>query len=144
MSPVVAAGPPGMNLNLSPYLHFDGTAREAMTFYQSVLGGELTMNTFGEYGMEGDGAEGVMHAMLRTEEGLMFMASDLPPGTTLTPGDATVTIALSGDEEERLTRWFHALAEGGEVHVPLEKQMWGDVFGQLKDRYGVQWLVDIG
>lgn len=133
-----------MSLQLSPYLNFDGTAREAMTFYQGVLGGELTINTFGEYGMEGDAADGVMHSMLRTEESLMFMASDLPPGTTLTPGDATVTLALSGDDEERLTRWFHALAEGGEVQVPLEKQMWGDVFGQLKDRYGVQWLVDIG
>jgi len=133
-----------MAVQLSPYLHFDGTAREAMTFYRDVLGGELTMNTFGEYGAEGPEAEGIMHAMLRTDEGLMFMASDLPPGTTLTPGDATVTLALSGDDEERLRGWFEALAEGGEVHVPLEKQMWGDVFGQLKDRYGVQWLVDIG
>lgn len=133
-----------MPVQLSPYLHFDGTTREAMTFYRSVLGGELTISTFGEYGMEGSAADGVMHSMLRTEDGLMFMASDLPPGTTLTPGDATVSLTLSGDDEARLRGWFEGLAEGGEVHVPLEKQMWGDVFGQLKDRYGVQWMVDVG
>ncbi|MCR6030381.1 VOC family protein [Nocardioides sp. zg-579] len=133
-----------MPVQLSPYLHFDGTTREAMSFYHSVLGGDLTVDTFADHGMDGPGSDGVMHSMLRTEDGLMFMASDLPPGTTLSPGDATVSITLSGDDEARLSGWFHALAEGGEVHVPLEKQMWGDLFGQLKDRYGVQWMVDVG
>ena len=133
-----------MTIRLNPYLHLDGIAREAMTFYHSVLGGKLDLMTFGEQGMEGPGADGIMHARLETEDGLVLMASDLPPGTTLSPGDATVTLALNGDDEDRLRRWFEALAEGGEVHVPLEKQVWGDLFGQLEDRYGVQWLVDIG
>ncbi|WP_435747766.1 VOC family protein [Nocardioides sp. SYSU DS0663] len=133
-----------MTLRLNPYLHLDGTAREAMTFYRSVLGGRLELTTFGDQGMEGPDADGVMHAVLETDDGFVLMASDLPPGMTLAPGDTTVTLALNGDDESTLRGWFEALAEDGEVQVPLEKQMWGDVFGQLKDRYGVQWLVDIG
>ncbi|HEX8105539.1 MAG TPA: VOC family protein, partial [Solirubrobacteraceae bacterium] len=68
-----------MATRLNPYLTFDGTAREAMEFYRDVLGGELNVSTFGEFGMEGAGADGVMHAMLETERGFTLMASDLPP-----------------------------------------------------------------
>ena len=69
-----------MAVTLNPYLNFPGTAREAMTFYQRVLGGDLTINTFGEYGTEGDGADGIMHAQLETPDGFVLMASDMPPG----------------------------------------------------------------
>ena len=69
-----------MASRLNPYLNFDGTAREAMTFYQQVLGGRLDVMTFGQYGAEGDGADGVMHAYLATDDGFVLMASDLPPG----------------------------------------------------------------
>lgn len=126
---------------LNPYLHFDGTARDAITFYQSVFGGELSLNTFGEMGMQGEQAAQVMHAQLEAPD-LVLMASDTPPGETLTPG-STVTLSLSGDDDAKLRGWFETLADGGQVHVPLEKQMWGDVFGQLADKYGVTWMVNI-
>ncbi|GEP33985.1 VOC family protein [Nocardioides szechwanensis] len=126
---------------LNPYLHFDGTARDAITFYQSVFGGELALNTFGEMGMQGEQAEQVMHAQLEAPD-LVLMASDTPPGETLTPG-STVTLSLSGDDDAKLRGWFETLADGGQINVPLEKQMWGDVFGQLADKYGVTWMVNI-
>ena len=70
-----------MSARLNPYLTFNGTAREAMhLFYQSVFGGDLTVSTFGEFGMEGDGAAGVMHAQLETPDGFTLMASDTGPG----------------------------------------------------------------
>jgi PhnB protein len=131
-----------MAILLNPYLHFDGTARDAMTFYESVFGGELTLSTFGDMGMEGDQATQVMHAQLVAPDGLVIMASDTPPGETLTPG-STVTLSLSGEDDATLRGWFEALSDGGVVHVPLEKQMWGDIFGQFADRYGVVWLVNI-
>lgn len=130
-----------MSVLLNPYLHFAGTARDAITFYQSVFGGELSVNTFGEMGLEGDQAEQVMHAQLDAPD-LVIMASDTPPGETLTAG-GTVTLSLSGDDDAKLRGWFDALSDGGEVHVPLAKQMWGDVFGQFADKYGVVWLVNI-
>ena len=133
-----------MAVTLNPYLNFPGNAREAMTFYQSVLGGELTISTFGEYGAEGDGADGVMHSQLETPDGLVLMASDMPPGQEdgHTVG-TNITVSLSGDGEQ-LRRYWEGLSEGGEVQMPLEKQMWGDEFGALTDRYGIPWMVNIG
>ncbi len=132
-----------MATRLNPYLRFDGTARQAMEFYQSVFGGELKVNTFGEFGMQDSPqADQIMHAQLETEAGYTLMASDTPPGMPYNPGD-TVTISLSGDEES-LKTYFAALADGGKIGTPLEKQMWGDEYGDLVDKYGVSWMVNLG
>jgi PhnB protein len=127
---------------LNPYLSFRDNAREAMEFYQSVFGGTLTVNTFGEYGADGPDADKLMHAQLETDAGYTLMGADTPEGMTHNPGD-NITISLSGDEAETLRGYFAKLSEGGNVSVPLEKQMWGDEFGQCTDRYGIGWLVNI-
>lgn len=129
-----------MTSSLNPYLALEGTARQAMEFYQSVLGGELSIMTFGESGMEGPGADGVMHAFLRTPKGYQLMASDTMPGMPHIPGD-TVAVSLSGDDAD-LADTFERLAEGGEVQVPFAKQMWGDEYGMVRDRFGVLWHVN--
>jgi PhnB protein len=132
-----------MASRLNPYVTFDGNAREAMEFYRDVLGGDLTLSTFGELGMAGGPEEHqIMHGQLETGAGFTLMGADVPPGAEHRPGTA-ITISLSGDDEE-LRTWFERLAEGGEVVVPLEKQMWGDEYGQLVDRFGVPWMVNIG
>jgi PhnB protein len=132
-----------MALRLNPYLHFAGNAREAMEFYRSVLGGQLEVMTFGDVG--GGGGEypddGVMHAFLRTEHGVELMASDGHDPDA--GGPDKVSLSLSGDDVATLTRWFEALAEGGAVDVPLAEQVWGDTFGQVTDRFGIRWLVDV-
>ncbi len=129
-----------MGTLLNPYLSFDGTAREAMQFYREVLGGDLDLMTFGEYG--GSPAEGVMHSHLRTPAGFNLMGSDLPEGESMTVG-SNITLSLSGDDAETLGGYFEKLSEGGKVTLPLEKQMWGDSFGMLTDRFGVSWMVNI-
>lgn len=129
---------------LNPYLMFAGNAREAMEFYQSVLGGTLEVMTFGDAGASGpDGppAEGVMHSMLMTEQGFNLMGSDMAPGAEGTPANGSLSI--SGDESELLHGYWDALSDGGEVEVPLETQMWGDEFGTVNDRFGVNWLINI-
>ena len=128
---------------LNPYLNFDANAREAMEFYQSVFGGQLDVMTFGQMG--GEPADGVMHAYLGTPAGFHLMASDMPPGQegTLASEGSPVSLSLSGDDTDELTGWFHALAEGGTVLEELKPQMWGDTFGMCRDRYGIQWLVNI-
>ncbi len=131
-----------MASRLNPYLTFDGNAREAMEFYRSALGGDLTINTFGEYGDEGPGKDGVMHANLETPGGFTLMASDLPPGMTLERG-SQVSISLSGNDADELRRYWEALSEGAEVTMPLERQMWGDEFGMLTDRFEMSWMVNI-
>jgi PhnB protein len=131
-----------MASRLNPYLTFDGNAREAMEYYRDVFGGELRLNTFGEFGMEGAGADKIMHAQLETPSGFTLMASDTGPGMQRTAGDA-ITVSLSGDDGDELRGYWGKLSDGGQVTMPLEKQMWGDEFGMCIDRYGVPWMVDV-
>ncbi len=132
-----------MASQLNPYLTFDGNAREAMEYYKSIFGGELTVNTFGEFGSpDPAAADRVMHASLTTPKGYILFASDTAPGMPFTPGN-TMTVSLSGDPGEGLEDAWAKLSDGGQVHVKFEKQMWGDVFGQCVDKYGIQWMVDV-
>jgi len=132
-----------MASRLNPYLSFRNNAREAMEFYQEVFGGELTVSTFGEFGMpDGDAADLIMHAQLETPSGFTLMASDTPPGMEHSAG-SSITVSLSGDDAEDLRGYFAKLSEGGNVSMPLEKQMWGDEYGALTDRFGVPWMANI-
>ena len=128
---------------LNPYISFQNDARQAMEFYKDVFGGTLNMNTFGEYGdPNAPGADGIMHGQLTTDSGFTLMGADTPPGMERNPGD-NITISLSGDDEQELRGYWDKLSQGGTVTLPLEKQMWGDVFGQCTDRFGVPWMVNI-
>ncbi len=133
-----------MNTRLNPYLSFRGTAKNAMEFYQSVFGGDLRLNTFGDYHASDDPAEvnKIMHGMLETEGGLTLMGADTPSSMEYQPGN-TISVSLSGDNEAELRRYWEGLSEGGTIAMPLEKAPWGDTFGMCTDRFGVSWLVNI-
>ena len=132
-----------MNSKLNPYISFRDNAREAMEFYRDVFGGELELNTFGEYGdKDAPEANLVMHSQLTTSSGYTLMGADTPPGMDHTPG-TNITVSLSGDNAEELRGYWAKLSEGGEVSVPLEKQMWGDEFGMCADRFGIGWMVNV-
>jgi PhnB protein len=133
-----------MPSRLNPYISFDGNARQAMEFYRDVFGGELHVNTFGEYGaQDAPHADKVMHAGLEAPNGFALMAADTPPGMDYTPG-TNMAVSLSGDDAEELRSYWQKLSDGGQVAVPLERQMWGDEFGMCTDRFGVTWMVNIG
>ena len=132
-----------MQSKLNPYLSFKDNARQAMEFYKEVFGGELDLNTFGESGAaDGPDADKIMHAQLETGSGFTLMASDTPPGMPYNPGD-TISISLSGDDGDELRGYWEKLSAGGNVTMPLEKQMWGDEFGMCVDRFGIPWMVNI-
>lgn len=134
--------PPMIRTN--PYLYFDGNTREAMAFYQSVFGGDLRIATFADYHMEGMPADGTMHALLATPD-FTLMASDTMPGASASWGGTRNYIMLMVDAGDRevATRLFDALAEGGHVGTPLQRQVWGDIYGQLTDRFGIEWMFDV-
>ncbi len=143
-----------MTTRLNPYLNFATTAREAMEFYQSVLGGDLRISTFAEFGGAPEGLEpdNVMHAMLETPGGLTLMASDTPAGPGHGAGQVGgraggeaggVTLSLSGEDAEQLRGYWDGLSARAAVTVPLQKQMWGDEFGMLVDEFGMAWMVNI-
>jgi len=128
---------------LNPYISFDGNAREAMEFYKSVFGGDLTVNTYGEYGdQSAPNADRIMHSMLETPRGFTLMCADNPPGAEYQPGN-NIAMSLSGEDADELKGYWAKLSSGGTVTVPLEKQMWGDEFGMCIDRFGVGWMVNI-
>ena len=133
-----------METKLNPYLGFRDQAREAMTFYQSVFGGELTLNTFGDFQASDDPAETdkIMHSQLSTERGLVLMAADTPASMEYTPGSSH-SLSLSGDNEAELRGYWEKLIDGADVTEPLQKAPWGDTFGMCTDRFGIQWLVNI-
>ena len=133
-----------MTIRLNPYLGFRDEAKAAMEFYQSVLGGELTMDTFGSGGMSDDPAEKdkIMHAQLETESGMVLMASDTPASMEHTTG-SSVSLSLSGDDEATLRRCWEGLTQGGTVTEPLEKAPWGDTFGMCTDRCGTPWMITV-
>lgn len=133
-----------MSVRLNPYLGFRSGAREALDFYHSVFHGQLTIGTFGEAGMSQDPADvdKVMHGQLEGENGLLLMASDAPTGME-TPSESTISLSLSGDDDEALTRYWNGLADGATIIEPLTKAPWGDTFGMLTDRFQVTWLVNI-
>ena len=133
-----------MASRLNPYLSFRNNAREAMDFYKSVFGGELTVSTFGDGGMAQDPADKdkIMHSQLETPAGFTLMASDTPSSVDHKPGN-TMTVSLSGDEERALKGYWDKLKDGGSITMPLEKAPWGDSFGMLTDKFGVGWMVTI-
>jgi len=133
-----------MSTRLNPYLGFRDNAREAMEFYHSVFGGELTTGTFKEYQASEDPAEAdkIMHAMLETDDGLVLMAADTPNSVDYSPG-TNHSVSLSGDDEAALRGYWDKLSGGGNVMMPLEQAPWGDFFGMCVDRFGINWLVNI-
>src|SRR5919202_1515098 len=130
-----------MTSRLNPYISFAGNARQAMEFYEQVFGGDLRLNTFGEFGLQ-DHPDAIMHAMLETPSGYTIMAADPPPGQPHQPGN-NISVSLSGEDADELRGYWEKLTDGGTVTMPLEKQMWGDEFGMCIDQFGIPWMVNI-
>ena len=129
-------------LTLTPYLLFDGTCREAMQFYQSRLGGELTVLTVKDSPagarMPAALQDRVINARLRGE-GLDISASDwLRSDRTRVPGN-TACLYLSGGTLQRVKDLFERLSDGAQVTDPLSTQFFG-TYGALNDKFGVRWM----
>ena len=132
-----------MQSRVHAYLNFPGTARAAMEFYHSIFGGQLNVSTFKEFGMAQDPSDEdkIMHSVLEADNDISFMGSDVP--SYMPQPQATTTLALSGDNKEELSGYFDKLADGGTIQQPLLESPWGDTFGMLTDKFGVDWMVNI-
>jgi PhnB protein len=130
-------------VKLNPYLNFPSISAEALEHYKSVFGGTLTITKFGDTpGAKPHNEDLVMHAVLESDA-ITLMASDGMKDADIVTG-TNVALALSGDDTARLTGYFEALSEDGKVLEPLSPAPWGDTFGMLIDKYGIQWLFNIG
>jgi PhnB protein len=128
------------DITLDPYLFFSGNCREAMEFYKSVFGGELSIQTFGEVpGTEPVNKDQVMHANLDGGAVKLF-GSD---SSKASERAAKIELCLGGSDEASIAKIFEGLSEGGTVTAPLKKEFWGDTFGKVTDKYGIDWMVNI-
>ncbi|MGI4871160.1 MAG: VOC family protein [Janthinobacterium lividum] len=129
-------------LHIIPYLNFNGNCREAMTFYQHCLGGELTLQTGADSPLAEhlppDMHHGILHAALQVGDATLFGSDML--GAQLIAGNA-VTLAPQCRSEEELRRVFAALAEGGQVLRHPQPDFWGGIVGVLTDKYGQPWML---
>lgn len=131
-------------MTVNPYLFFSGDCAEAFAFYSSVFGVEATVLTNGDLpeGVEGaPGAEpsSVMHASIQLGDSLL-MGSDDPSGTG---GPKTgFAVSYTAADADDVHRVVDALADGGQVDMPVEATFWAPAFGGVTDRFGVPWVVD--
>lgn len=136
-----------MTVKLNSYISFDGNAKEAIEFYKSVFGGEVFMDTFGSFADKMPVSEGdedkIMHAYLKGDNGIELMVSDTPSGMPFQSG-AQISLTLNGDDETKLKEYWDKLSDGGQITLPLERAPWGDTFGLLIDKFGINWMIDIG
>ncbi|GAA3325279.1 VOC family protein [Paeniglutamicibacter sulfureus] len=135
-----------MGTILNPYISFRDTARPALEFYQSIFGGELDLRPFADFDFAKTGNpeddNKIMHGHLRAPNGLNLMAADTPASMEWKGGTA-ISVTLSGDDKDEMTTYWKKLSEGATIGEELAEAPWGDSFGMLADKFGVDWMVNI-
>ena len=134
---------------INPYIHFNGNAEEAFTFYQSVFGGEFAnivrfkdMN-FEGFEMNENEANKIMHIALPIGKHNILMGSDTPQSMGKHNEQETRTkISVGAESKAEADRLFNGLSAGGTVIMPREKTFWGAYCGMFADKFGVHWMVN--
>ena len=122
-----------------PYIAFPGTAREALTFYHELFGGDLRLFSYAEFNRDDGPPEAIAHGELT---GVVSVGgSDAGKGETSVKIEGLLLSLLGSAEPATLHRWFDALAEGGRIVDPLAEKPWGASDGQVLDRFGLVWLI---
>jgi PhnB protein len=134
-----------MSIETTTHLNFDGDARAALDFYASVFGGEVTAATYGQMGALDDPAwaDRIVFGQISTPEGFRVMAFDVWPGQPYDQGSNAFYVFVHGDDATEIERYWAALSEGAEIRQPLEPSAWAPLAGQLRDKFGVVWQLDV-
>lgn len=134
---------------LHPHINFNGNAEEAFGFYRSVFGGEFkTVTRFKD--MPNPGFEvpekekdKLMHIALPVGQ-TMLMGNDVPEFMGKTnERENRSKIVITADNREEADKLFHGLSAGGEVESPMSDSPWGSYFGMFRDKYGIEWMIDV-
>jgi PhnB protein len=133
-------------MHVQPYLNFNGRCQEAIDFYRKALGAEVTMLMHFKDCPEPqqssmispDSKDKVMHAALKIGDSTVFASDGRSTGTTNFQG---ISLSLDAKDEADAKRLFGALAEGGQVQMPLTKTFFSPSFGMVADKFGVGWMV---
>jgi PhnB protein len=124
----------------TPYLHFSGTAREALTFYGDVFGCAVQLHTFAEFNRTDGPADAVAHGYLIGGPVALF-AADVSGNEPPFRCEGMMLSLLGTVSPDTLRKWFSSLSDGGRVVDDLQRRPWGASDGQVIDRYGLRWLI---
>lgn len=135
---------------INPYIHFNGNAEEAFTFYKSVFGGEFAvvfrfkdLPNDPNHPMDEKEADKIMHIALPIGKVDLLMGSDTPESMGKHNENETRSkISVSAETKEEADRLFNGLSEDGKIEVPISESPWGSYFGMFRDKYGIEWMVD--
>jgi PhnB protein len=131
-------------MKVTPYLNFDGQCEEAFKTYERVLGGKIVATFyFGDSPMAAkypEMAKKVMHARLDIGD-QMILGADAPPELFQQPQGSSVMLEL--DDTAEAERIFSALAEHGDVRMPIQETFWAKRFGHVVDRFGTPWMINV-
>jgi PhnB protein len=129
---------------VNAYITFKGNCREAMNFYKEALGAELTLSTVGQMSNEAkmteEAANKIMHSSLTINGETLFFASDMF-GEEYNIGNA-ISLCINATSEEQARRFFHNLNQNSKSNRELRMEMWGDMYGEVMDRFGVCWMIN--
>ena len=134
-----------MSVNAVTHLNFRGDARQALEFYHTVFGGNLTVMTYGDMGnvQEPSEANQVVWGQVDGGNGFRVMAYDVPSSRPWSRGEDPFFISLRGESAEEITTFWEGLAKGATIMAPLAVSQWSPLYGMLKDQFGVTWVVDV-
>lgn len=134
-----------MSITTTPHLNFDGDARAALEFYATAFGTEAVVVTYGQSGATDDPAwaDRVVFGQVQSSSGIGIMAFDVWPGQPYDQGDNAFYVYLAGDDADELTAAWNGLSDGAEIRQPLEASAWSPLAGQLRDRFGIVWQIDL-
>jgi PhnB protein len=128
--------------NLNAYLGFDGNCREAMNFYRDILGGELFLQTIEESPIAShfppELRKGVLHSELKAGS-ISIMATDCVGPQGFSKG-TNVSLCILCSSEEEIYELFSKFSPGGNITCPVQDMFWGDTFGTLADKFGINWM----
>ncbi len=134
-------------MHLETYLTFDGNCREVFEFYREVFGGEFSIiSTFGEgppgMGIADDEQDRIMHVSLPIGASVL-MGSDTSRAFGPAPEAGTnFSLSVAPDSREQCDELFAKLSAGGNATTPMQDMFWGDYFGQVTDKFGIQWMIN--
>lgn len=135
-----------MTLTTTAHVNFRGQAREALTYYRSVFGGELALATYADIhsAETPETADHVAFGRLRSADGFDLMAYDVQPSKDYDPGENSFYLALQGTATDEVTARWNALAEDARaILIPLGPAPFAPLYGMLTDRYGLTWIVGV-
>jgi PhnB protein len=124
----------------TPYLHFSGTAREALTFYGHVFGCSVQLHTFEEFNRTDGPPEAIAHGYL-TEGPVRLYAADVAESQPSYQSEGMMFSLLGTADPSTLRRWFSRLSGDGRIVDDLQARPWGASDGQVIDRFGLHWLI---